>query len=68
MVRLPRYCFEEAWTLAMTFWREVFGEKYASVAETAFVNRWIDVFSNTGKWGGAYAWAAYGNHPSILLN
>ncbi|CAD7702094.1 unnamed protein product [Ostreobium quekettii] len=63
-----RYCFEDAWTMAMAFWREVFGEEYASVAETAFANRWIDVFPNTGKRGGAYAWVAYGNHPYMLLN
>lgn len=67
-MRPPRYCFEEAWALAMTFWREVFGEEYASIAETAFANRWIDVFANTGKWAGAFVTAAYGNHPYILLN
>ncbi|CAD7697423.1 unnamed protein product [Ostreobium quekettii] len=63
-----RYCFEDAWAMAMAFWREVFGEEYASVAETAFANRWIDVFPNTGKQGGAYASVAYGNHPYMLLN
>lgn len=52
----------------MTFWREIFGEEYAAVAETAIANRWIDVFTSRGKKSGAYAWVAYGNHPYMLLN
>eukprot|EP00803_Ostreobium_quekettii_P005511 evm.model.scf_80EXC.5 EVM.evm.TU.scf_80EXC.5 scf_80EXC:80505-83341(-) len=63
-----RYCFEEAWALAMAFWREIYGERYAAVAEAAYANRWMDVFTNEGKVSGAYAWAVYGKHPYLLLN
>ena len=43
------------------------GEEYRAVIKHAFENRWIDVFSNEGKRGGAYS-AGADVHPFVLLN
>lgn len=43
------------------------GADYRSILEEGFANRWIDVYPNAGKRGGAYS--AGGNpHPYVLLN
>lgn len=71
MVRLSvshRYCYEEAVDLALQFSREVFGEEYARVAETAVENRWVDVFTHPGKDDWAYVSHVYGVHPYMLMN
>ena len=43
------------------------GEEYRAVLKHAFENRWIDVFTNEGKRGGAYS-AGAKVHPYVLLN
>ena len=43
------------------------GEEYRKVLKHAFENRWIDVFTNEGKRGGAYS-AGAKVHPFVLLN
>jgi len=43
------------------------GEEYISILKEGFNNRWIDVYENEGKRGGAYS--SGGNpHPYVLLN
>ena len=44
------------------------GEEYLERVKSAFAGKWIDVYENQGKTGGAYAWGAYDTHPYILLN
>lgn len=44
------------------------GEDYIELLNTAFTNRWIDVFENKGKKSGAYSCGCYGVHPYVLLN
>jgi oligoendopeptidase F len=45
------------------------GDEYVKVLETAFKNRWIDYYPNTGKRSGAYSnGSAYDVHPYILMN
>lgn len=44
------------------------GEKYLSLLQEGFDNRWIDVYENEGKRSGAYSWGVYGSHPYVLLN
>ncbi len=45
------------------------GKEYTSVMETAFANRWIDVYPTAGKLSGAYmSGDAYEVHPYILTN
>ncbi len=62
------YPFDEGWKLAMAFWRETFGEDYAAVCERALKERWVDVYPNKGKRGGAYSWGTYDAHPYLFLN
>ncbi|MBS6194743.1 MAG: oligoendopeptidase F [Clostridiales bacterium] len=47
---------------------QVLGEDYIALLEEGFSNRWIDIYENQGKRGGAYSWGAYGTHPYVLLN
>lgn len=44
------------------------GEDYGAVVREALANRWIDVWENEGKRGGAYSSGAARPHPFILLN
>jgi len=46
----------------------VLGEEYVSLLQKAKEDRWIDVYSNEGKRGGAYSWGNYSVHPYVLLN
>ncbi len=43
------------------------GEAYVSVVKKAFEERWLDVYENEGKRGGAYSSGAR-PHPYVLLN
>ena len=43
------------------------GEDYRKILKAGFDNRWIDVYENTGKRGGAYS-AGAAVHPYVLLN
>jgi oligoendopeptidase F len=62
------YTFDEGWAMAMEFWKETFGEEYAAVAERGRRERWIDVYPNEGKRGGAYSWGTYNSVPYLFLN
>lgn len=44
------------------------GESYRAILKEGFENRWIDVYENVGKRGGAYSAGASGVHPFVLLN
>ncbi len=43
------------------------GEDYLAIVKEGFDNRWIDVYENEGKRGGAYS-AGARPHPYVLLN
>ena len=43
------------------------GEDYRKILKEGFDNRWIDVYQNVGKRGGAYS-AGAAVHPYVLLN
>ena len=43
------------------------GEDYRKVLKEGFENRWIDVYQNQGKRGGAYS-AGASVHPFVMLN
>ncbi len=63
-----KYSVEEAEELILKALKPL-GNEYLSVLETAFNNRWIDMFPNPGKRSGAYSsGAAYDVHPYILMN
>ena len=62
-----KYTFEEACeTVASSL--GVLGDEYVSLLNKGFDSRWIDVFENKGKTGGAYSWGTYMTHPFVLLN
>ncbi len=44
------------------------GQNYVNILQTAFQQRWIDVYETPGKRGGAYSGGGYATHPFILLN
>lgn len=46
----------------------VLGQDYIEVLNTAFDNRWIDVYENKGKRSGAYCSSNARPHPYVLLN
>lgn len=61
------YTFEEAKDIVLDV-VSVFGEDYKNVAKSAFTNRWIDIYPNKAKRGGAYSSGSYDTLPYILLN
>ena len=44
------------------------GEDYQGTVRKAYAERWIDVYPNRGKRGGAYSGGCYDSNPYILLN
>ena len=46
----------------------VLGEDYTDLLKEGFNNRWIDVYENIGKRGGAYSSGNSFPHPYVLLN
>ncbi len=44
------------------------GEEYIQILKEGFDSRWIDVYPNKGKRGGAYSWGCYDSQPFVLLN
>lgn len=47
---------------------QVLGDDYVELLKTGFENRWIDVYENIGKRGGAYSTGTAYPHPYVLLN
>ncbi len=46
----------------------VLGEDYTALLREGFEHRWIDVYENAGKRGGAYSSGTSRPHPYVLLN
>lgn len=46
----------------------VLGDDYVALLKEGFKNRWIDVYENEGKRGGAYSSGNAFPHPYVLLN
>ena len=47
---------------------QVLGDDYVDLLKEGFNNRWIDVYENEGKRGGAYSSGNSRPHPYVLLN
>ena len=47
---------------------EPLGEEYGKMIDRALSERWIDVYENDGKQGGAFSCGVFGAHPYVLLN
>ena len=61
------YEFEQAKQMVLEALKPM-GEDYLSHAREGLENRWIDIYPNKGKKGGAYSWSCYDSQPFILLN
>ena len=61
------YEFEQAKQMVLEALKPM-GEDYLSHAREGLENRWIDIYPNKGKEGGAYSWGCYDSQPFILLN
>lgn len=46
----------------------ILGEDYIQTLNKAFDERWIDIYPNRGKRGGAYSSGFYDTNPYVLLN
>lgn len=44
------------------------GAEYMAAVEECFASRWVDVYENKGKRGGAYSGGCYDSPPYMLLN
>ena len=61
------YSFEEAKNIVLEGLK-VLGNEYQENLVNAFNNRYIDIYNNKGKRGGAYSSGFYDTNPYILLN
>lgn len=62
-----KYSFEEAKDLVLKAVTPL-GEEYKKDLEKAFTQKWIDIYPNKGKRGGAYSGGSYDTNPFVLLN
>ena len=63
----PEYTFEQAKEMVLEGLAPL-GEDYLAKLRDGFEHRWVDVYENQGKRGGAYSTCTYGTHPYVLLN
>lgn len=61
------YTFEEAKQLVLSA-LSIFGDDYINNLNKAFDEKWIDIYNNKGKRGGAYSGGSYDTYPYVLLN
>ena len=62
-----KYTYEEAKDLIEKV-LSVFGEDYVKNIDRAFKEKWIDVYPNKGKRGGAFSGGCFDTYPYILTN
>ena len=62
-----KYSFDEAKEIVLKA-LSVLGDNYIKDLKKAFDEKWIDVYPNKGKRGGAYSSGCYTSNPYILLN
>jgi oligoendopeptidase F len=61
------YTYEEAQKMVLQATAPL-GKAYTEVVQKAFDERWIDVYPNVGKSGGAFSSGTYDSAPYIMLN
>ena len=62
-----KYTYEEARELILKS-LEVLGTEYCDILKKFFDEKWIDVYPNKNKRGGAYCTCCYLTHPYVLTN
>ena len=61
------YTYEQAQQMVLDAVRPL-GEEYGRIVRQGFADRWIDVYPNKGKRGGAFSSGTYDSNPYILHN
>ena len=61
------YSYEEAKEMVLEAVKPL-GTEYTDVVKAGLENRWVDVYPNKGKRGGAYSSGTYTSNPYILCN
>ena len=61
------YTYEEAKQMVVDAVTPL-GEDYVNRVKQAYADRWMDVYPNAGKRGGAFSSGTYDSNPYILLN
>ncbi|MDE6729229.1 MAG: oligoendopeptidase F, partial [Oscillospiraceae bacterium] len=62
-----KYSYEEAVQQVLSA-MEIFGEEYVQILKKGYADRWVDVYPNQGKTGGAFSGGCATTDPYILLN
>lgn len=62
-----KYTYEEAQQMVLDAVAPL-GEEYVSRVKQAYKDRWIDVYPNAGKRGGAFSSGTYDSNPYILTS
>lgn len=62
-----RYSYDQAKQMVLDAVAPL-GENYGTIVRRGFAERWVDVFPNKGKSGGAYSTGTYDSSPYILTN
>lgn len=62
-----RYTYDQAKQMVLDAVAPL-GESYGTIVRRGFAERWVDVFPNKGKSGGAYSTGTYDSSPYILTN
>ncbi|MBR3199314.1 MAG: oligoendopeptidase F [Bacilli bacterium] len=62
-----KYTFDEAKDIIIKS-LSILGKDYTNVLQKAFTDKWIDIYPNIGKRGGAYSAGCYTSNPFVLLN
>ena len=61
------YTYEEAQKMVLEAVAPL-GDRYGSIVREGFADRWIDVYPNRGKSGGAFSSGTYRSNPFIMTN
>jgi len=84
LLKLDKYRYEDIYTSAVPSVEKLYtfdegekiiksslskmGDEYLDALNTAFKNRWMDIYPNKNKESGAYSGGVYGVHPFVKLN
>lgn len=62
-----KYSYEEAVEQVLSAVK-IFGEEYVNILKQGYADRWVDVYPNQGKTGGAFSGGCATTDPYMLLN
>ena len=62
-----QYTYEQAQQMVLDAVAPL-GERYGNIVREGFGSRWIDVYPNRGKSGGAFSSGTYNSNPYIMTN